>query len=166
VVQAGGRVEVASVLGRGTTFTVYLPRAEENLTPADLARPTAAPHGTETILLAEDEPAVRSFVRSVLEASGYTILEVENGHEGLKTAEAFTAPIHLLITDVVMPRMGGRELAGKLCDKRAGLKVLFMSGYADDDALRRAPLQSGQAFLQKPFTPSLLAWKVRQLLDG
>ena len=166
VVQAGGRVEVASVLGRGTTFTVYLPRAEETLTPADLARPTAAPHGTETILLAEDEAAVRSFVRSVLEASGYTVLEVENGHEGLKMAESFTAPIHLLITDVVMPRMGGRELAGKLGEKRSGLKVLFMSGYADDDALRRAPLQSGQAFLQKPFTPSLLAWKVRKLLDG
>jgi two-component system, cell cycle sensor histidine kinase and response regulator CckA len=166
IVQAGGRVEVDSVMGRGTTFTVYLPRAEETASPSDLAISTVSPRGTETILLAEDEPAVRSFARSVLEASGYQVLEAGNGEEGLKLARSHSGPLHLLVTDVVMPKIGGRELAEKMNVLRPNLKVVFISGYADDEAFRRTLQQAGIAYLQKPFTPSALANKIRQVLDS
>jgi two-component system, cell cycle sensor histidine kinase and response regulator CckA len=164
--QAGGRVEVDSAMGRGTTFTVYLPRAEETASPSDLAISTVSPRGTETILLAEDEPAVRSFARSVLEASGYQVLEAGNGEEGLKLARSHSGPLHLLVTDVVMPKIGGRELAEKMNVLRPNLKVVFISGYADDEAFRRTLQQAGIAYLQKPFTPSALANKIRQVLDS
>jgi CheY-like chemotaxis protein len=166
VVQAGGRVEVESAPAQGTTFTVFLPRAEEEFAPVDLSKQVATVRGTETILLAEDEAAVRRFTRTVLEANGYTVLEAANGEDGVHVAAGHPGPIHLIISDVVMPRMGGWDLAEKVGEIRPGIKVLFISGYADDESLRSGLPQTSKTFLQKPFSPSTLAAKVRQSLDS
>jgi len=114
--------------------------------------------------VAEDEQMVRVLVRKVLEQAGYTVLLAGGGSEALQLAERHTGPIHLLVTDVVMPGMSGRELARQLVTKRAGTKVLFLSGYADDAVARHGVLEPGTAFMQKPFTPSALARRVREVL--
>ena len=126
---------------------------------------SAAPGGTESILLVEDEDAVRELVRTVLEARGYTVVEARNGREGLGLCEARKGGIDLLVTDVVMPELGGRELAEMAIKIRPGLKVLFMSGHTQDVILKEG-VQQGAAFLHKPFTPMKLAQKVRDTLDG
>ena len=124
-----------------------------------------APKGSEVILLVEDEDAVRKLARMILETSGYKVLDARDGQEGLALCEAHEGPIDLLVSDVVMPELGGRELAESALKLRPGLKVLFMSGHTQDVVLKEG-VQKGTAFLQKPFTPVALAQKVRETLDS
>ncbi len=164
VKQSGGHIEVYSELGRGTSFKIYLPRIEG--TPTDRSALTTAPvpNGNETILLVEDGMEVLELARTSLTSRGYTVLPASNGEQALKIVSEHAGPIDLLVTDVVMPRMSGRELAEKLMVDRPGLKVLYMSGYTDDAIVRHGVLQSGVAFLQKPFTPVVFARKVREVI--
>ena len=160
VKQAGGFVWVDSEPGRGTSFEVYLPRVDEPVAPA-ITRPAPAEpgRGTETVLLVEDAPAVRLVTRQVLERYGYTVLEAPTGDMALRLAAKHHGPIHLLLTDVVMPGLSGRQLAGQLSQLRSEMKVLYVSGYADT-------VESGVAYLQKPFAPEALARRVRDVLDA
>jgi PAS domain S-box-containing protein len=173
VKQSGGYVWVYSEVGRGSVFKVYLPRVSAPAMAAERAaderpRRAAAPQesheGTETILLVEDEDAVRLVVRRVLTRHGYTVLAASNGHDALRIAESHPGAIDMLVTDVVMPEMGGRELADRLLPLRPAIRVLFTSGYTDDDIVRRGVLLPGTAFLQKPFTTEGIARKVREVL--
>jgi two-component system cell cycle sensor histidine kinase/response regulator CckA len=166
VKQSGGFVSVYSEPGRGTAFKIYFPVAQGRA-PAGKSFPGLAPtaRGTETVLLVEDEDAVRSIVRSVLQQAGYVVLDASRGAEALRLAGEHPGPVHLLITDVVMPEMAGRELVERLAPLRPGLKVLYLSGYTDDAVVRHGVLQADVAFLQKPFTMAALANKVRQVLD-
>jgi CheY-like chemotaxis protein len=127
---------------------------------------TLSLRGSETILVAEDEDGVRSLTREVLEKYGYTVLEAANGEEALKVAEHHDGPLDLLLSDVVMPRMGGPELAQALLAKRPTVKVLYMSGYTDHPMVRRGVVNAGVAFLQKPFTPTVLVSRVREVLEA
>ena len=137
------------------------------MTPVAAAAPVAAPAGgTETVLVAEDEQLVRVLVQKVLEQAGYTVLVSEGGAQALALARRHTGSIHLLITDVVMPGMNGRELMQRLTALRPGVRVLYMSGYSDEAIARHGVLDAGTAFLQKPFTPGLLTHKVREVLEG
>ncbi|MBX3400768.1 MAG: PAS domain S-box protein [Gemmataceae bacterium] len=167
VKQSGGHVAVYSELGRGTTFKVYLPQAE-NLTPARGSRLTRSPlaRGGETILLVEDEDGVRALTRHVLRNCGYTVLEAQEGAEALRLISEHLGRIDLLVTDVVMPRMGGREVAQRVTELHPGVKVLFLSGYTDDAIVRHGILEAEVSFLQKPFTPASLAAKIREVLDA
>jgi CheY-like chemotaxis protein len=167
VEQSGGVIHCESQLGEGTTFTIFLPAVAEAVDQG--ARPAGglakAPKGSEVILLVEDEDAVRRLAQKVLEASGYVVLEARNGREGLALCESHQGPIDLLISDVVMPELGGRELAEGALKLRPGLKVMFMSGHTQDVVLKEG-VRKGTAFLQKPFTPVGLAQKVRETLDS
>ncbi len=166
VKQSGGHVAVYSELGQGTTFKIYLPTVEAIVSSGkSLHGQKVAPHGNETILLVEDEDAVRAIIKLALQNLGYTLLESRNGEEAVRICERHTEPIHLLITDVVMPEMGGRQVAERLAACKEGIKVLFLSGYTDDAVVRHGVLQAEVAFLQKPFTPMALANKVRTVLD-
>ncbi|OLC01715.1 MAG: hypothetical protein AUH45_10585 [Gemmatimonadetes bacterium 13_1_40CM_69_22] len=164
--QSGGHIAVDSARGRGATFRIYLPRVEAPLDPTDRPRPVTAPAaGSETILLVEDEHLVRLLARKVLERAGYRVLVAAGGAEALDLAERYAGPIHLLLSDVVMPGMNGRELMRRLAQLRPDLRVLYMSGYADEAVAQHGVLDPGTAFLQKPFTPGGLADKVRGVLD-
>ncbi len=166
VKQSGGSVEVYSEPGRGTSVKVYLPRIDQ---PAVLEQEHASPagrRGTETILLVEDDDMVRHLVRETLERDGYRILDAPGPLEAKKAAEHFKSAIDLLITDVVMPKINGRELADHLVARRPGMKVLYMSGYTDNAVLNSGILQKEVAFLQKPFTPARLTEKVREVLEN
>jgi two-component system cell cycle sensor histidine kinase/response regulator CckA len=168
VKQSGGHLDVHSERGRGSTFRLYLPRAEESSrVPEPEARAAGSTRGDETILVVEDENAVRALARHVLEAQGYRVLEARDGQEALDIAQQYHGPIDLLVTDLVMPRMGGRQLAEALTHGTAGreLRVLFISGYTDDISLASGVLRPGASFLQKPFGPTSLARRVRELLD-
>jgi len=167
VKQAGGHIEVESEPGRGTTFGVYLPATEGAAAEERNggAKPLDAPGGNETVLLVEDEDAVRALGRIVLRQAGYNVLDAGNGAEALQVCAAYRGPIHLLLSDVVMPEFGGRELAERLVEEYPEMKVLFMSGYTDDAVVRHGVLRDEVAFLQKPFTPAALARKVRDVLD-
>jgi DNA-binding response OmpR family regulator len=121
--------------------------------------------GAETVLLVEDAARVREVVREILEMSGYRILEARHGAEALEISQRHDGPIHLMVTDVVMPQMSGRELAQRLLPLRPEMRVLYMSGYTDDAIVRLGVLEAGTAFLSKPFTPDALAAKVREVLD-
>ena len=166
VKQSDGHIWVYSEPGRGTTFKIYLPRVEEAVDPS-VARPRLPEpaRGHETILLVEDEPAVRDLARDVLRAHGYTVLEARHGREALLISERHSGPIHLMLTDVVMPEMSGRELANRLASLRPTMPVIYMSGYTDAAVVHHGVLDPGTTFLQKPFTPDALARKMRQVLD-
>jgi CheY-like chemotaxis protein len=162
----GGHVAVDSAVGAGTTFTVLLP-AEGRPADASAGEPSGlAPRGTETVLLVEDDDGVRRLARIALEAQGYTVLEAADGDEAVAAAESHTGSIHLLLTDVVMPHQGGREVVQAVRACRPGLKVLYMSGYTDDGVFRHGVSEAADAFLQKPFSPLGLARRVRAVLDG
>jgi PAS domain S-box-containing protein len=165
--QSGGFIWVYSEPGRGTTFKIYLPAAtEEALDLGESHTPLDVPGGVETILLAEDEPSVRRMVCRVLREGGYRVLEAINGAEALQIAQRETDAIHLVVSDLVMPVMGGRELGERLARVRPGIRVLYISGHTDDDVIRRGLLVPGSPFLQKPFEAAALARKVREVLDG
>jgi two-component system cell cycle sensor histidine kinase/response regulator CckA len=165
VKQSGGGLEVYSELGTGTTVKVYLPRIDQPAHVEAEKLKTAAARGHETILLAEDDEMVRTLVRETLERAGYRVLAGSDPVEARRAAEAHSGPIHLLITDVVMPKVNGRELADQLAVRRPGMKVLYMSGYTDNAVLNSGILQKEVAFLQKPFTPAALIDKVREVLE-
>jgi two-component system cell cycle sensor histidine kinase/response regulator CckA len=164
--QSGGHVRVNSELGRGTMFKVYLPQVEgESEQPYPNTSPQSL-RGGETILLVEDEEQVRNAMRLILRRQGYNVLEALNGGEALLICEKYTAPIHLLLTDVIMPRMSGRALAERLMLARPEMKVLYVSGYAENAIVHQGVLEAGISFLQKPITPDPFAQKVREVLDG
>jgi len=166
VKQSGGNVWVYSEPGRGATFKVYLPGVDEPVEgPAVVAAPTRPLEGTETILVVEDNESVRRLVRGVLQGHGYVVLDAAEPAEALTLVEGHGGHIALLVTDVVMPGISGRELARQLEAARPGLLVLYMSGYTDDAIVNHGVLEAGVAFLQKPFTPAGLLHKVREVLD-
>ena len=164
--QSGGHINVYSEPGRGTTFKTYFPRSSERPEPIPMAKPRAATGGVETILLVEDLDSVRALSQTILARRGYRVLEACNGDEALRVAREHPGVIHLLVTDVVMPRMTGPELATALVGERADLKVLFMSGYTDGAIVDHGLLPAGSAFLQKPIAPDTLLDKVRKILGS
>jgi two-component system, cell cycle sensor histidine kinase and response regulator CckA len=168
VKQAGGFIWVYSEPGQGTSFKVYLPRLDEPAEPEAVRTPPArAPgRGTETVLIAEDAASLRLVTRQLLERHGYTVLEAPDGDTALRLATKHHGPIHLLLTDVVMPGLSGRALAEQLARLRPEMKVLYTSGYADNAVVQHGILEPGIAYLQKPFTPETLARRVREVLDS
>jgi nitrogen-specific signal transduction histidine kinase/CheY-like chemotaxis protein len=169
VKQSGGYIWVYSEPGIGTTFKIYLPRIEEEQAHsgacADSAS-TASPRGSEVVLLVEDEKGVRELTREYLETSGYTVLDATDGESALAMAREYSGAIHVLITDVVMPGLSGRELGEQIANLRPQIKVLYMSGYTDQSAFRNGILDKGAQLLQKPFGMSTLASKLREILGS
>ncbi len=166
VKQSGGCIEVYSEVGHGTTFKIYLPRDRSGNATASVSRKTQAVRGgSETILLVEDEEGIRTLAKTVLQRYGYTVIEAKNGGEALLFCENYTKPIALLVTDVVMPNLSGRQLAERLATRQPNMKVLYMSGYTDDAIVHHGILESGIPFLQKPFATDALARIVREVLD-
>jgi CheY-like chemotaxis protein len=171
VKQSGGEIRVTSELGWGTTFKIYLPLAERgagNPSGASMlaSRKELPPQGSETVLLVEDEAAVRLLASTVLTSLGYTVLIASGGAEALAIAQGHPGALDLLLTDMVMPEMGGREVADRLSGGQPGLKVVYMSGFPLEARLRQRTIEAGAAYLQKPFTPLVLARKVRATLDS
>src|SRR5216110_240952 len=167
VKQSGGFIWVYSEPGHGATFKIYLPRVDAPVEAATLPAPTVQPaRGSETVLLAEDEPAVRAIAQQALERHGYTVLAAPSGAAALALAAQHAATIDLLLTDVVMPGMSGRDLADRLTAQRPGIRVLYISGYTDNAIVRHGMLEPGLAYLQKPFRPHALVRKVREVLDA
>jgi len=167
VEQSGGFISLYSEPGKGTVFKICFPRVDETGEPASKAPASAeVPCGTETVLLVEDEPAIRSLLAGALRQVGYHVLEAKHGVEALLIGSQHDGSVELLLTDVVMPQMNGRELAEQLATVRPGLKVLYMSAYTDDAVILRGVVQSGAAFLQKPFSMEALARRVREVLDA
>jgi PAS domain S-box-containing protein len=165
--QSGGFIRVASAKGEGTTVEVFFPPARDALTPpAPESRPRATAGGAETILLVEDEPAMRALAGRVLRGGGYTVLEAADGAEALGVAGEHPGPIHLVVSDVVMPGMGGRALVESLGAIRPGIRALYISGYDNEAISHHGVLETGVAFLQKPFSPRQLALRVREVLDS
>jgi CheY-like chemotaxis protein len=173
VKQSGGHVWVDSKIDEGTTFTVYLPQTPTPESPAGPAprRASVAPHpahagGGETILVVDDEEAVRSSTRRALERAGYDVISATDGSDALRLFTEHDGGIHMVITDVVMPGLGGRELVGRLKIMRPVLPVLFVSGYTEEGVRKQGVLDPGASYLEKPFTPDKLLRKVREVLDG
>jgi signal transduction histidine kinase/PAS domain-containing protein len=168
VKQSGGNIWVYSEVERGTTFKIYLPRADQAAVEINhdekIAQAPAV--GTETVLLVEDEEVVRNMTREILEMSGYKVVEAVNGIDGLKVCKEHDGVIQLMLTDVVMPQMGGRALAEQAVKLRPEMRVLYMSGYAEDAIVHHGVLDKGMAFIEKPFTPDVLTGKIREILDS
>jgi CheY-like chemotaxis protein len=168
VQQSGGTVWLYSEPGRGATFKVYLPQAD----PADVEQAKSRPpevqtlYGTETVLVVEDEESVRHLACTILRRYGYHVLEAQSGGDALLICEQHSATIHLLLTDVVMPRISGRQLAARIQAVRPQMKVLYMSGYSDKSIIQHGVLDSTVAFVEKPLTPASLTSKVREVLDA
>ena len=166
VKQSGGDVYVYSELDHGTTFKVYFPRlTKAQPVPTPPGQRASTPIGSETVLLAEDDEAIRTLGSRVLGALGYNVLVARTGGEALRIVAEYAGRIDLIATDVVMPEMNGSQLVERVLEARPGIRVLFMSGYTDDEVVRRGVIEGQTAFLQKPFTPDLLAHKVREVLD-
>jgi len=167
VTQCGGAIDVTSRVGHGTRFDLYFPRVESDVIPATPARLSGqSRRGTETILLVEDEPSVRTLIRDELRKLGYRVIEAKNGIEACLLATQQAGLFQLLLTDIVMPGMGGRELAQHLSVINPDLRTLFISGYMDDVGIMAGQEEGTTSFLQKPFTPEVLAGAVRNLLDA
>ena len=165
VKQSGGYIDIYSAPGAGTTFKIYLPRVQEAIT-ADAPAGTATSFtGNETILLAEDETSLRTLTRNTLELCGYKVLEAKDGVEALEVSDRYKGPIDLLLTDMVMPGMGGHALAQELTRRRPEIRLAFMSGYTGQSVGSQGPLDPGSVFLMKPFTRELLTRKIREALD-
>jgi CheY-like chemotaxis protein len=167
VKQSGGYVWVYSEPGRGTTFKIYLPWAPEagETVQAEKPAPRLA-RGRETLLLVEDEPGLRELAQTVLASAGYRVLVASHPQEAVGICEKEAGPIHLMLTDVVMPGMSGRDLADHFAFSKPEMKVLYMSGYTDDAVVDHGVLKEGMNFLQKPFSPDVLLRKVREVLKG
>jgi CheY-like chemotaxis protein len=176
VQQWGGAIEVQSAPGAGTKVAIRLPAGEA---PMKVAEPPAAEPAAveappepepepepETVLVVEDETGIRALVRKILERQGYRVLDAAQADAAIRLCEEFRGPIQLVITDVVMPEMGGREMVEKLAEIRPGIKVLYVSGYTDDPQVYAAHIAQGSAFLQKPFTLGALLDKVREVLEA
>ena len=155
---------VQSEKGHGTTFNIYLPRVDATAEQTVIQAPRAAAGGSETVLLVEDEESVRQLIRETLQAKGYKVVEAENGEAGVAAAAKHPGKIDMIITDVVMPGMGGREMVKNLAKSRPETKVLYLSGYTEDAIVNEGTIESGTAFLQKPFTLQNLSRKVREVL--
>jgi CheY-like chemotaxis protein len=166
VTQSHGFLWVDSKVGRGTSFKIFLPQVTE-AAGTDRSGPTVmSSSGTETILLVEDDAGLRKLATRVLEPAGYTVLGAATGEEALRLLERHEEPVHLLLSDVVMPGMSGRQLAEQLAQTRPGMKVLYMSGYTDDTIVRHGVLKAQVTCLNKPFTAATLLRKVREGLDS
>ena len=166
VKQNNGYISLSSEPGKGASFQIFLPRVYEIPEAAQAREPAFPPRGSETVLVVEDEDAVRHVVREALRQFGYTVLESGDAEEGLRMAQTHQGPIHLLVTDMVMPKLSGRMLAQQVQAHRSDIRVLYMSGYTDSSIVQQGVLERGLAFLQKPFTLKALAAKVRQTLDA
>ncbi len=166
VTQSGGKISVSSMLGKGTTFRVYLPAEAASAETIVEAPVEKVARGTETILVVEDESTLREIIRVVLEFFGYRVLEAAGVEEALRLVKASSDAIHLTLTDVIMPGMSGRELAEQILTLRPAMKVLYMTGYTDDMVVQHKVLEPGVTLLQKPFDKMQLARKVRQVLDS
>lgn len=164
VAQSGGYIDVWSECGIGTTFKIYLPAAAEAADDAGTAAGVPALRGHETVLVVEDREEVRHYAVAALAAFGYRVIQAENGEKALMLHQRECGHIDLILTDVSMPNMSGGELADRLQKLQPGIKVLFMSGYADDAVVRDGELEMGRQFIQKPFGPKELAGKVRAVL--
>ena len=165
VKQSGGHIEVSSKLGEGSTFRIYLPAIEEPSQPSSTSTPGLAMKGKETILLVEDEETVRQMTKMILEKHGYIVLEASNGQEALIVAKEHRGVLQLLVTDLMMPKVCGRELADELITIMPGLRVLFMTGYTDDVILHQSVESMPANLLRKPFSLADLTNKVREVLD-
>ena len=166
VAQSGGRITVASEVGRGTTFTILLPATDDSRPGSPAGEPVTSPTGSETILLVEDEAALRRLSRRILAQFGYTVIEAADGEDALRLAEQYRGTIHLVLTDVVMPRMSGRDLAEYVLGSHPESRILYMSGYTDDAVVQRGVQAHEVALLRKPFTPYALVARVREVLDS
>jgi PAS domain S-box-containing protein len=165
VKQSGGAVEIYSESGQGTTVKVYLPRIQEAASAEEPAAPARPAHGTETLLLVEDEDIVRNLVRDTLRQAGYRVLDAASPADARRICANYPGPIHLLVTDLVMPKESGRDLAESLIPQRPEMRVLFMSGYTGEAVIDKGLLNRDVAFLQKPFTPAALSSAVRAILE-
>jgi CheY-like chemotaxis protein len=166
VKQSGGSIRVVSAPGRGSTFRVYLPRVGEQPPARPVPVPPQQARGHETVLVVEDEPALRGLTRRVLQGAGYVVLEAGNGADALRALEQHPDAVHLVFTDVVMPGMNGRELAARLALTRPDMRVLYTSGYTEDAILRHGVLDDPSRFLSKPYTPAELRRRIREALDA
>jgi CheY-like chemotaxis protein len=164
--QHGGEIRVRSVVDGGTTFEIYLPQVEATADPSGSGEAAARPAtGSETVLLVEDEEEVRALAREVLQRQGYTVLEAADGGHALQVYEKEGERIDVILTDVVMPRMSGRELVDRVRATKPAMPVLYMSGYTEDAILRHGVLDASMLLLGKPFAPADLVRKIREVLD-